>query len=132
MPQSRSRLALSLRMPRTFLVRIAPFWVACLVATSLQPWRPSVAHEATAHRSFHFLAFGSTAFLLLLIGRSTKQRILGPLGVIALGIAIEYMQNWIFGCPLEWWDMRDDALAVAAAWLIGQWAAIRRALIAEG
>jgi hypothetical protein len=113
------------------LIRIASVWVLCLVATSLQPWRPHAAHVADLHRLFHLLAFGVTALLLLLIARTARQRLYAVLAVVGLGIAIECAQHILFGSPLEWWDMRDNALAAAMAWLVVQWPAFRRTLAIE-
>jgi hypothetical protein len=119
------------RVPRRILVRIAPIWIVGLAAVSLQGWRPRTACASAVHQAFHFLAFGASTLLLLLLARTAGQRLYAALGIVALAIAIEYAQYSIFGSALEWWDMRDDAAAAFAAWLIGQWPALRRALVAE-
>jgi ABC-type Fe3+-siderophore transport system permease subunit len=118
-------------MPRTILIRITPAWVACVVFYSLFPWRPKLAVAGITHEIGHFLVFGSTTYLLLLIAQSARQRIWAPIAVIALGIAIEYSQHWIFGSPLEWWDMRDDAYGAVAAYLLGKWPALRGVLVRD-
>jgi hypothetical protein len=136
-------------MPRTHLIRIAPLWILCLIAGSLLPSAVKEALGTSAnvriveghleiatiplrHRVFHFLSFGSTALMLLLIGRTPTQRLYGSLGTIALGLVIEYAQHWIAPAPVEWWDVRDDAYAALTAWLFGRWPALRHALVKEG
>jgi hypothetical protein len=136
-------------MPRTHLIRIAPLWVLCLIAGSVLPGPakavlgtsahlvmvngdPQQATIQFRHRVYHFFSFGSTAFLLLLIARTRTQRLCVCLATIALGLAIEYAQHWISQAPVEWWDVRDDAYAVFAVWLLGQWPALRHALVAVG
>lgn len=109
---------------RSLLVRIAPFWIAAVVAGSLLPgikdvFGTSLARSVPRHRFYHFLAFGSTALLLFLIGRTALQRLRGPVAAVALGLVLEYAQHRIFGSRMEWWDLRDDAYAAAAAWLVG-------------
>jgi hypothetical protein len=134
---------------RTHLIRIAPFWIFCLIAGSFLPGTAKQAlgtsanvslvnghFEITAiqpsHRIVHFLSFGSTALILLLLGRKETGRLCGPLATLALGLAIEYAQHWISGAPVEWWDVRDDAYAACAAWLLGQWPPLRHALVKDG
>jgi hypothetical protein len=134
---------------RTQLLRIVALWVLCLVAGSVLPDRAKEALGTTAHmvkvngelqlptmqfrhRLYHFLSFGSTAFLLILLARTPTERLVWPLATIALALAIEYVQHLIGGGPMEWWDVRDDAYAAAAAWLLGQWPALRQAFLKEG
>ncbi len=105
-------------VPRGVLVRIAPLWVVGVVLISLQGYRPKAAQTPVLHRGFHFLAFGATALLMLFIAQTPRQRLLAAFGVMGLGIAIETAQHCIFGTPLEWWDVRDNALAVAVVWLM--------------
>jgi hypothetical protein len=122
--------------------------VLCLLAGSLLPDSAKIVLRTKAdimtvdgkassvtipfnHRLYHALSFGSTAFLLLLIARNTKKRFYGALGVIALGLAIEYIQHRLFGQPVEWWDVRDDGYGVLAAYVLGQWSALRNVLAKE-
>ena len=120
--------------------------MVCLVIASLYPNSRKVALGAPArmlvtkaraprvtvrfrHRLLHLISFGTLALLLVLIVRTPNQRIYSTLLVIALGFAIEYAQHWIFGGPIEWWDMRDDAFGAVAAYAVGRWPVLRRALV---
>ncbi len=86
---------------------LAAIWVLVLLAISLQPARPAPVHNL--HREFHLLAFGITA---LLIRRKPWQSVLLT---IALGVIIEFLQHLIYHLPLEWWDIRDDAIGAIFA-----------------
>ena len=57
------------------------------------------------HRLYHVAAFGSTAYLLTLIGRHHRDRIYALLFAVALGTAVELAQHHIFHCQFEWWDV---------------------------
>jgi hypothetical protein len=70
------------------------------------------------HRIVHWLSFGGLAFVLGLLGRNTRQRVLGSAAVAGLGLGIEYLQHVIYMNPLETWDIRDD-LRASLVGLIG-------------
>jgi len=125
------------RLPRPALRRIAPFWIACLIAGSLLPGEakivigssrlseqhlpPSAAQLGEwKHRTFHIVGFGATALLFLVIARNGAGELLSIIGIFGLGVAIEYAQVLVFANRLETEDIRDDAygiLAVYAIWL---------------
>ena len=92
---------------------IAQAWVLLLIAGSLQPGRPGPVH--TFHRLIHFVAFGGAMLLFLLLARNRRQEILAVAGLCLLGLSIEYAQHRIYGNVMEWWDVRDDTLAVLGA-----------------
>lgn len=107
-------------------------WVGVLAAVSLQPWRPGAgASLSQVHRPFHFAAFALTALLLwrflVVVDRTfPASRILTArawlsalVATIVLGGVLELMQHAIYRNPMEWWDVRDDALAAIAAVLVG-------------
>jgi hypothetical protein len=104
--------------------RIAQAWLLLLIVGSLQPSRPGavLAH----HRGLHFLSFGGVALLLLLLARTRYQEIRAVLGVCLLGLSLEYMQHLLYRNPMEWWDVRDDTLAVLAAFALYRLAVICR------
>ena len=97
-----------------------PFWVAALVVASLQPWRPYVRHNGPVHGVLHFLAFFSTALLLLLAARTPRRRVYAPLAVFALGAALELTQRLLYRNAFEWSDLAIDLgaalFAAALAW----------------
>lgn len=126
------------RLPLTLLRRIAPIWIACLVAGSLLPGEAKVAIGSSRlsdqhleeqsiqtgewkHRAFHIAGFGATALLLLVIARTGVEEFAYMVGVFGLGIAIECTQMFLFQNRLETEDIRDDGYGIAivyAAWLL--------------
>jgi hypothetical protein len=118
-------------MPRSLLVRIAPFWILVLIIGSLSPrTKDALGTSAQSrHRICHFLSFGSTALLLVLVGTTAPKRAAAALSVIGLGVLLEFWQHSIGGFRIEWWDIRDDTYAAIAAWLIGSLAVVRHALV---
>lgn len=78
------------------------FWIALLTATSLQPLRPKPV--APLHRPFHFVAFTVTAVLM------HKRAAIAFPATILFGVALELAQSLLYHNPVEWWDIRDDAL----------------------
>ena len=103
-------------------------WVGGLIAVSLQPWRPQAATAlAGFHRPFHLAAFALTALVLWrffdVAGGSFLPRrfpsargwIHALLATIVLGGIIEVLQHLIYRNPMEWGDVRDDALSAIAA-----------------
>jgi len=117
-------------MRRSSLIRIALAWLACVTLGSLFPWRPWVA-AGSIRIVAHLAVFSSTTMLLLLIARSPRQRLAAPVAVVALGIAIECAQHWIYRGPLEWWDMRVDAYAAIGAYLLASLPPLRSVLERE-
>jgi hypothetical protein len=130
-------------IPRTFLVRIAPWWVLLVIIGSFLPGTskeaigtlntPEAAVEGRAvarHRVAHFLTFGSTALLLVLVSETAAQEIWAGFGVAALGFILECSQFALIGLTeIEWWDVRDDALAAVGVLLVAQWLGLRQKLV---
>jgi hypothetical protein len=58
------------------------------------------------------------AFLLCALSRNRRQEVRGALAVFLLGLSLEYLQHLIYHNAMEWWDVRDDALAILAAFTI--------------
>jgi hypothetical protein len=126
------------RLPLSLLRRIAPLWIACLIAGSLLPGeaknvlgssRPDDQHQQVVgieagewkHRTFHLVGFGATAFLFLAIARTATGELVSVIGLFGLGVAIEFAQVLIYANGLEPEDMRDDGygiFAVYAIWLV--------------
>lgn len=132
-------------IPRTFLVRIAPWWVLLVIIGSFLPATskeaigtmntPEAANEGRAvgrHRIAHFLTFGSTALLLVLVSETAAQEIWAGFGVAALGFILECSQFALIGLTeVEWWDVRDDALAAVGVLLLAQWLGLREKFVTK-
>jgi len=101
------------------LLRIAPWWIVALLVGSLMPLdaKQAIGTVGGLHRGYHFLSFGSTALLLQLTQPTRRGRMAVCALVIALGASLEILQHVIYGNVLEWWDIRDDAFGVIAAYL---------------
>ncbi len=71
------------------------------------------------HRLYHFASFGLTAAAFLLLATSTKSEAVTATLIFGLGCLIETTQC-LLAKPhlLEWWDIRDDFYAVAAAFAL--------------
>jgi hypothetical protein len=100
-----------LRLKREqIILRIAQAWILLLIAGSLQPARPGPV--VGLHREAHWLAFAGAAFLLLALSRNRLQQICSAIALFLLGFSLEYLQHLIYRGPMEWWDVRDDTLAI--------------------
>jgi hypothetical protein len=115
--------------PRTFLRRIAPYWVAGLIICSL--WSAPKDLFGTyyslhmlRHRAFHMTAFGLTAVLFLLLSTDRRQEVKSVWGVFALGVFLEIAQKLIYGIVFEWWDIRDDGVGIFAGFVLVQFGAL--------
>ncbi len=122
-------------IPRTFLIRLAPWWILLVLIGSFLPGKskevigtinPSkVASKggvALKHRSAHFLTFGLTALLFVMIAETASEQLWAGLAVAGLGFLVECSQYAFLGLDaLEWWDVRDDMIAAIATLVIAQW-----------
>jgi uncharacterized membrane protein YgdD (TMEM256/DUF423 family) len=132
-------------IPRRFLARIAPWWVLLVLIGSFLPGPGKKAlgtlnsvksHKggdaSSNHRFAHFLVFGSTALLFLMLAETRGQQIRAAVGVALFGLVIECGQYEILRLDqLEWWDIRDDALASAVALLLDRTMNIRGRLLSQ-
>lgn len=110
--------------------RIALAWILLVIVGSLQPNRPG--RVQAIHRELHWAIFAVAASLLLLLARTRLQAIRRAVSALLLGVALEYLQHWIYHKATEWRDVGDDALAILAAlavyWLALKLNRIRRAV----
>jgi hypothetical protein len=95
-------------------------WFLLLIVGSLQPARPSLVRSA--HREIHYLAFAGGALLLFCLSQSRRQESLAAAATLMLGVSIETLQHIIYHNPMEWWDIRDDGLAILAALVLYRFA----------
>ena len=106
-------------VPQRFLRLIVLPWTLCLIAGSLSP---SYVKERlgthTHHRPYHFISFGATALLFLLISNTRRQEWVSVFAVFGLGLILETLQCLLFDGYMEWWDIRDDALGISITFLL--------------
>jgi hypothetical protein len=105
-------------MPRVAFRIVVQVWLILLIVGSLQPARPSLV--IAYHRELHWLAFAGAAFLVLLLSRNRRQEIRSAIAVFLLGLSLECLQHLLYRNPIEWWDARDDALSIIAAFALYQ------------
>lgn len=109
-----NKLAASL--PKRARYRTAALiWSLALLIGSLQPSRPAHIHFGTIHHMAHILGFGLLA-VLLAAASSNRDRVSywPPAAVFVFGLTIELLQHWLYRIPLEWCDVRDDAIGIVA------------------
>lgn len=105
-------------IPQRFLRLIAAPWTLCLIVGSLLPDHVKEAIGTHSHhRPYHFIAFGATALLFLLVSTSRRQEWISLSGALALGLTLETLQCLLDGY-FEWWDLRDDALGILLAFAL--------------
>lgn len=131
---------------RQLLEQIIPFWLFAVVVGSFLPYEakrsigtPDLVFthsltlaeslELTPHRLYHLLVFGATALLLMAVARSRAGEVTGATATVLMGVGIEFAQAVVAHYQIEWWDIRDDTLAVLAAYLLIQWPRFRATLL---
>jgi len=107
------------------ILRVTQAWVLLLIVGSLQPARPGLV--VGLHRELHWLAFAGAAILLLALSRNRGEETRSAIAVFLLGLSLEYLQHLMYLRPFEWWDVRDDAFAVFAAFTLYQFSRDRAA-----
>jgi hypothetical protein len=116
-------------LTRQQLRGIATVWIAGLVAVSLQPWRPYGESQSIIHNVSHVVSFGTPALMLFALSRDARQTFTAVLGIFCLAVAIETSQHLLYKNPFEWWDVRDDTIGVAFAWMLIRWTGIKALLL---
>ena len=106
-----------LRIPtRAQLTRILQMWIFLFAAGSLQPFRPKGLHAAGPHRALHIGVFAGTALVLVALSEGRRQKLGRAFALAGLGLFLEFAQHIFYRNPMEWWDVRDDTLAIVLAY----------------
>lgn len=92
------------------LPQLTRIWILAIVVGSLQPARPEPF--VALHRQIHWLAFAAAAFLLLFPARSLRHAIQRAAAILLLGLALEWVQHFLYHGAIEWLDVRDDVVAI--------------------
>jgi hypothetical protein len=106
---------------------VVSLWFTGLFITALLPGEAKVrmgtiprtgpshsSHVPPAHRIAHFLGFGTSAALLILLAEDEFAPWRAGSPAFLAGLVIECVQAVIYQGYFEWWDLRDDAYAVTA------------------
>jgi hypothetical protein len=66
------------------------------------------------------LTFGSTCLLVGLLAWNKREELQAAGEVLAIGCLIEVAQDILYshGKLFEWWDVRDDAIGIALAFVV--------------
>ncbi len=99
--------------PRRTYRRAVLLWAAALLIGSLQPIRPVHIHFGLVHHLVHFLGFGVLAFLATAgFGNPFRFSWWPAAASFLFGLTIEILQHWQYRIPLEWRDVRDNAIGI--------------------
>lgn len=90
--------------------------VLAIIALSLMPAPPDLGVDQ-GDKIGHFAAYGLVTLWFAQPYAGLRQRIWLALGMVALGIAVEYAQRATGYRSFEIADMAADALGVAIGWL---------------
>ena len=96
---------------------IASLWIAGVAFVSLQSHRPP--QTPALHRLFHFAVFAATAVILRTSIAGRRPLLRATLVAVTVGVALELLQTQM-RYPIEWWDVRDDAIGVLIGAIVWQ------------
>ena len=91
-------------------------FVGLVVALSLAPTAPDTGRLAGVN-SGHVLAYAWLMFWYAQLYTRVPARLAVAVALVALGIALEYLQALTPTRHFAYSDMRDDALGVVAGWM---------------
>ncbi|MGH9628409.1 MAG: hypothetical protein ACRD7E_08745 [Bryobacteraceae bacterium] len=123
---------------RRHLKLLLPFWILAIIIGSFLPAETkqtigtqSGMEHGWSHRAYHLGAFGLTALLVSLVNRKPSRQVLWCGAVFLLGLSIELTQSAISRLPVEWGDVRDDAIGIIALMLVAQFKRVRNVLVSQ-
>jgi fatty acid desaturase len=102
---------------RIALIGAAICWIAYLTHISQVNYRNNPHAGTVFHTLEHVAAFGLLGVLLLVACKNRMQEWIVLVALLCFATALELRQHQIFHNPFEWWDVRDDAIGLALAWL---------------
>ena len=102
---------------RRFWVVVGWFGIVLLIYLSLMPNPPEIPIEQ-GDKYGHSLAYATLMYWWAQLLPSLRQRLQVAAALVALGIAIEYVQGWTGWRTFDYFDMLADAMGVALGWLL--------------
>ena len=109
--------SLSPLLLRRFWQGIGWFGIVLLLYLSLTPQPPEIPVEE-GDKIGHSLAYAVLMFWWAQLLVSAPERRWLATALIALGIAIEYVQGWTGWRTFDYFDMLADVIGVAIGWLL--------------
>jgi hypothetical protein len=113
-----------LREPGSFGERLARTWlgigwagVLAVVVLSLIPTPPDLIPVEQGDKAQHVLAYGGLMFWFAQIYVQQPRRVLAAVLLVALGMALEFVQGWTGWRDFSYGDMAADASGVFLGWL---------------
>lgn len=97
-------------------VGIGWFGVVLLLYLSLTPQPPEIPIDQ-GDKFGHAFAYAMLTYWWAQLLHAGRQRIRLAAALLALGIAIEYVQGWTGWRSFDYYDMLADALGIAIGWL---------------
>jgi VanZ family protein len=113
-----------LQGPGSFNERLARVWLAigwagvvAVAVLSLIPTPPQLIPVEQGDKAQHMLAYGGLLFWFAQIHARRSARLLIAVLLVALGVALEYVQGWTGWRDFSYGDMAADACGVLLGWL---------------
>jgi VanZ family protein len=101
---------------RRFWIVIGWFGVVLLIYLSLTPQPVDIPVEQ-GDKIGHILAYATLTYWWAQLLVATSQRRKVAAALLALGIAIEYVQGWTGWRNFDYYDMLADATGIALGWI---------------
>jgi hypothetical protein len=130
---SRPVSILGIAVPQRVAPWFARLWISAVIIGSLLPGSAKVLLHtrqdqrlysrnavSAKHRFVHFFAFGSSFLVLSLLATSTREELEAAIEILTIGCIIELLQFVMYSHrhTFEWWDVRDDAVGIAVAFVL--------------
>jgi VanZ family protein len=103
-------------MNRRIALALGWAWVALIVYLSLMHDPPRIEVHG-GDKAGHVLLYGVAAFWFC-AAYTGKARVLHCLGLVALGVGLEFVQRWVGYRSFEIADMVADVIGVLAGWAV--------------
>jgi hypothetical protein len=99
-------------------------WALCIGLSLMHPPDLGIDMPDDSDKLGHFLAYGMLAAWAVWLFRGTRAQAVSALGLVSLGIALEFAQGaWTVDRMMDWNDGVADAVGVLAGLGLARWLA---------